>query len=136
MVGENSTDFACGQIMYCLKKSKLNYVVKETPYSAYVTIRKSFIKGSEENTADKDDAIKALDNQSQLNSLKDKNKDLETRIAMAKVEFEEMEIKIESLEEDNSKSDDRIDEFLKSERILNSEIKSLKEVNDSLNKEK
>ena len=44
MNGEKSPEFACGQIMYSLKMSKLNYLVKETPYSVYLTIRKKFVR--------------------------------------------------------------------------------------------
>ena len=33
-----------GQVMICLRMSKLDYLVNETPYSAYVTIRKKFVK--------------------------------------------------------------------------------------------
>ena len=44
MTSEYSADFACGQIFYCLRNSQLNYIVNETPYSAYITIRKKFIK--------------------------------------------------------------------------------------------
>ena len=47
MVGEMSVEKACGQILFCLKMSNLNYMVKETPFSAYVTIRKKFVKNSE-----------------------------------------------------------------------------------------
>ena len=43
MAIETSPNFACGQVIFNLKMSKLNYVVKETPYSAYITIRKKFI---------------------------------------------------------------------------------------------
>ena len=38
-----------GQVLICLRMSKLDYMVKETPYSAYVTIRKKFIKSVDEN---------------------------------------------------------------------------------------
>ena len=34
----------CEQILSVLKTSNLNYLVKETPYSAFVTIRKRFVK--------------------------------------------------------------------------------------------
>ena len=44
-----SAQFACGQILFCLKNSNLNYLVKETPYSAYITIRKKFVKEISEN---------------------------------------------------------------------------------------
>ena len=45
MLEENSAEFACGQLLYNIKMSKLNYMVKETPYSAYITVRKKFVKG-------------------------------------------------------------------------------------------
>eukprot|EP00092_Neocalanus_flemingeri_P090255 GFUD01114297.1.p1 GENE.GFUD01114297.1~~GFUD01114297.1.p1 ORF type:complete len:114 (-),score=29.92 GFUD01114297.1:20-361(-) len=32
----------------CLKQSNLNYLVNETPYSAFVTIRKKFVKEASE----------------------------------------------------------------------------------------
>ena len=33
-----------GQVLICLRMSQLDYVVKETPYAAYVTVRKQFMK--------------------------------------------------------------------------------------------
>ena len=44
-----SVEMACGQILFSLKTSKLNYMVKETPFSAYVTIRKKFVKNLSNN---------------------------------------------------------------------------------------
>ena len=44
MTGEYSAEKACGQVLICLKMSNLNYMVKETPFSAFVTIRKKFLK--------------------------------------------------------------------------------------------
>ena len=44
MTGKNSPEYHCGQILYFLKMSKLDYMLKETPYSAYINIRKKFIK--------------------------------------------------------------------------------------------
>ena len=49
MASDFSPHNACGKIFFCLKKSNLNYVVKETPFSAYVTIRKKFIQSKGEN---------------------------------------------------------------------------------------
>ena len=50
MSGDGCVEKACGQILFCLKMSNLNYMVKETPYSAYVTIRKKFTKVSNVET--------------------------------------------------------------------------------------
>ena len=48
MVGEEALQSkahkVCEDLLSILKSSKLNYLVKETPYSAFVTIRKSFLK--------------------------------------------------------------------------------------------
>ena len=49
MTSENSASFACGQIIFSITSSQLNYVVKETPYSAYITIRKKFLKSFEQS---------------------------------------------------------------------------------------
>jgi hypothetical protein len=49
MAGEMSPDFECGKILFSLKMSRLNFLVKETPYSAYITIRKKFIKENNQN---------------------------------------------------------------------------------------
>ena len=37
----------CEDLLSILKSSKLNYLVKETPYSAFVTIRKRFLKDTD-----------------------------------------------------------------------------------------
>ena len=90
MAGDSSPHNACGQILFCLKMSKLNYVVKETPYSAYVTIRKKFIPSVE----DKQEPLyvnKNLDElkkaEKEIVSLKQKNNDLESRIALAIIDL-------------------------------------------------
>ena len=35
----------CNTILSSLRKSGLNFIVQETPYSAYITIRKNFCSG-------------------------------------------------------------------------------------------
>ena len=55
MTGKLSANYVCNQVLKIVKESNLNYLVNETPYSAYVTIRKRFVKHSAEVTlADKD----------------------------------------------------------------------------------
>ena len=41
---KNSPEFACGQILYNIKMSQLNYFLQETPYSVHITMRKRFKK--------------------------------------------------------------------------------------------
>ena len=47
MTGNVSADNAFGQVLICLRMSELHYIVNETPFSAYVTIRKKFVKSVE-----------------------------------------------------------------------------------------
>ena len=101
-----STDFACGQIIFSLKSSRLNYIVKETPYSAYITIRKKFMKDVTEsqenhviehaNVADVADNVVKNEN----DALKRELNDLKTSFAMTTVQFDEIEIQNESLKKE------------------------------------
>ena len=43
-----SAEFAGGKILFNLKHSNLHYVIKETHMSADITIRKKFIKDTED----------------------------------------------------------------------------------------
>ena len=103
MVGEISPDFACGQVLFGLKMSNLNYVVKETPYSVYLTIRKSFVREPVERQS-----IEIKDSEK---ALKEEIKDLKTNLAIAKVELEEIECKNKSLKEKNESHKETIEEL-------------------------
>ena len=39
----SESKYACEHVLQCLKVSRLTFSFQETPYSAYITIRKSFI---------------------------------------------------------------------------------------------
>ena len=49
MVGNGKAENVFGQVLICLRMSKLDFLVKETPYSAYVTIHKKFVKSVNED---------------------------------------------------------------------------------------
>ena len=87
MVGESSAQYACGQILFGLKNSNLNYVVKETPYSAYITIRKKFIKDVGENVLNNSKDFKTVDI---IKELKEENGNLKQENASQVIEFEEL----------------------------------------------
>ena len=105
MSSEFSANFACGQIIFSLKSSKLNYIVKETPYSAYITIRKKFLKSFEQSETDniheivnkakldEDIKFKLKSVENENVNLKERNKDVERDLGLLRIEFEEMEIK-------------------------------------------
>ena len=50
MTNKLSANSVCNQLLKIVKDSNLNYLVNETPYSAYVTIRKTFVRNSSEVT--------------------------------------------------------------------------------------
>ena len=91
MTGE-SPDYACGQILFNLKRSNLHYLLEETHLSAYITIRKKFIKTPNETVKATVNIVNnrgPSESEVELLTLRENNRDLETRLAMAKVEFEE-----------------------------------------------
>ena len=51
-------EFSCGQIMFGLIQSKLNYVMKENPYNLFLTIKKTFINDTVEGANPTVDAFK------------------------------------------------------------------------------
>ena len=133
MASQRSPNFACGQILYCLKMSNLNYLVKETPLSAYITIRKKFIRDATIENLDKivNDSSPS-DLEIEVIALRESKKDLETRIEMAKVDFEERELEKETLLAKLNKQDEEIEHFQKNERMFNEEIKVLNIEKDGL----
>ena len=147
MAGDSSPHNACGQILFSLKMTKLNYVVKGTPFSAYITIRKKFIQSS--FVPQPDVAIeKVTATENELVSLKEKNRDLETKLALITFELEETQVKNEVLEKENGKLEDDIEEVLNEKRNVikdkdelsienlkfKSDIAEEKKANDALSK--
>ena len=94
MSRETSVEMACEQILFCLKKSNLNYVIKETPFSANVTIRKKFINSANINALRNEsktnieimENVKKLENINQ--ELQMKNKGLLSELGHLRIEFE------------------------------------------------
>ena len=60
MTDKSRASVMCNQVLRVVKESNLNYLVEETPYSAFVTIRKKFVKDIENADTLKDTS--ALDN--------------------------------------------------------------------------
>ena len=110
MVGSVKADDVFGQVIICSRMSKLDFLVDETPYSAYVTIRKKFLKSVnheviEEQNFDKNNTLdtqKRLKNE--INSLKQKVKDLEGVCENLKFEYQEIEFKYEESEKEKNLS--------------------------------
>ena len=130
MATEVSAEFACGKILFGIRQSKLNYVLNETPYSAYITIRKKFTNGvivnNEEMAKDASGAKVLESNLTKENrELKEKLKDVETICALIQIENEEFELKNDSLKKDIVSLDDKIEEAYLESRNLKMDIGKL-----------
>ena len=132
MTGDKSSaEFACGQILFTLKQSKLNYIVKETPYSAYITIRKNLLtpsvrEASEDETSESIVvSVNDKNIQNENSKLKDRNLDLERMHALLLIEFEELEIKHKELKNINGLLDDKAEELVKENSKLENDNAAL-----------
>ena len=67
---------SCQEIINCISESSLNYSVKLTPYSLYITIRKSFSKAHVPSCSFQSQSEKSLLKQ-QVQTLEDKLKEME-----------------------------------------------------------
>ena len=121
---EKSPDFASGQVLFCLKMLRLNFIVNETPFSLYITIRKKFIRDAHETPKLLIDATENRDKNLEIHSLKILNKEIERKLALARVDYEESEVKIEKLNQDNSKCEAQVETLLKKDRLMNENMKA------------
>ena len=140
MAGKITAENALGQVLICLRMSNLNYIVKETPYSAYVTIRKKFVESIDVEVFERQNVKQSVENENY--DLKQRVKFLGTECAMLKFEKEEIEIKCETLEREKISLEEQIEEEYTRNRKLvktveNNErvIKDLKTKHEDLCKE-
>ena len=113
---------ACGQILFSLQMSNLNYVIKETPYSAYITIRKKFARSIETVHEPNRVDTKTSDAEKEILGLKERNKDVECRLALARVDFEEKELKYEALEKEKIKVEDELEKMYRDNSDLKGKL--------------
>ena len=69
-------------------------MVQETPYTVHVTLSKKCVKEVTNHATSDFDSIKLSDRDVEVTILKQKIKDLETRLALAKFDFVEREINL------------------------------------------
>ena len=129
---ENSAEFACGKILFVLKNSNLNYKLNETPYSAYITVRKKFVRDTLQNLHQEPviEATNLDDKENELRTLRNMNNDLKTRLALATVEYEEMEVQKEKLLTEKAKHERTIENFMNTEKKIIEENDDLKRTID------
>ena len=99
MNGNSKASFVCNQVLRVIKESDLNYLVNETPYSAFITIRKKFLKTREvheasENTSACDAMVLSDVVLRQENiALRTQFKELERDKCQLKMNIEALEVK-------------------------------------------
>ena len=145
MVGKVSAENVFGQVLICLRLSKLNYIVKETPYSAYVTIRKKFIKETESEGMENENVDIVSENIRNCESvidLKKKIDNLSRNYGMLEFIKEELDVKYEAVEKEKIQLEDQIEEvhaekreLLKSNEKLLNDNAELKDVIENKNNE-
>ena len=104
MVGDVRANKVCEQLLNSVKASNLNYLVNETPYLAFITIRKRFAKGYEDIL----NVTVAQDDSENIEDLKRKNNLLTLKCIQYESNFEtlskencDVKTKLENFIEDN-----------------------------------
>ena len=119
-----------GQVLICLRMSKLNFVVKETPYSAYVTIRKRFVKSYDGKPIEKDNV--EMVEPFVVSDLKKKVNDLEKQCGLLRYNIDEYEIKCTALESEKINLEDQIEDLFAKRKEDAKEIENIKDEKDEL----
>ena len=91
MFGKVTAEMRFGQMMICLRESKLNYLLKETPYSAEITIRKKFLKNVIENAFENIKKVDNLDINGERDEVSDNLKRVEKENALLNQNLKELE---------------------------------------------
>ena len=117
MTGTYSANFVCKQILRVIKESELNYLINETPYSSFITIRKKFVKNS--------DAHEAPENPSS-------GDDLVLGDVVLRQENISLRCKLKNLQKDKCEIEIKNEELVLNVEGLNKNISDLEKENSSL----
>ena len=118
MTGNLSANSVCNQVLKIVKESNLNYLVNETPYSAYITIRKKFVKNCTEVTlADKDlnheNLVQENVPQDKLEALLVENNILKDKLIVLESENKNLNIRLEITKGQLSNKNDAFEKAVK-----------------------
>ena len=110
MTDNLSASYMCNQVLRVVKESNLNYLLNETPYSAFVTIRKKFVKNkeSEVTNAVDDLALSDIVLRQENISFRQRLNGLESDKGQMKIEIDELELKLEELTVKNNRLEDEV----------------------------
>ena len=142
MNANSKANFVC-RVIRVIKESNLNYLVNETPYSAFITIRKKFLKNREvheasENIPIGDDMVLSDVRLRQENiNLRQRFTELERDKCQLKMNIEELEVKNEALgvkvndlESDNSSLSIRLEIAKGQISNQNDKLESFKDIEE------
>ena len=132
MSGNLTANTVCNQVLKVLKESNLNYLVNETPYSAFVTIRKKFVGPREEqdisdvtlaaNHLSFGDKVLAQENA----ALDHKYKGLESEIGHLKKDIDGLEQKIGDLAVEKNILEDQVCKLESETKSVNMRLEATK----------
>ena len=129
----------CEQLLTIIKTSNLNYLVKETPYSAFVTIRKRFIKNKEDNsnvTLVPQENLRDPSLKTENFILKQKCKALECELGNIKNDKENSEFTAQKLSKENKSLDEKLkelhDKFESAEKSFHDSKENVNYLNEQL----
>ena len=105
----------CEKLLGNIRTSKLNYLVNETPYSAFITIRKRFIKGY----ADSSNVPFAQNEGSNLEALQIENNSL-------LLEYKNLPNEVETLKKKNKIIEDSLAGYIDENVAMNQKLFILK----------
>ena len=119
MTDKSRASFMVNQVLRVVKESNLNYLVKETPYSAYVTIRKKFVRNEygedalENSPTFDNNALSDIALRQENISLKQRFTGLESDKAHLENEIKEFELKPKQMNTKNIALQEKVTLMLK-----------------------
>ena len=114
MTNNLSANSVCNQLLKIVKDSNLNYLVNETPYSAYVTIRKTFVRYNSEVTLAGKDLAKENDApQDKFEALIVENNILRRKLTQLESENKNINIRLEIAKGQLSNKNDAFEKVVK-----------------------
>ena len=131
---------SCQNVLDVLKASNLNFLIQESPYSAYITIRKRFVKDfSSANLAVAPKPLTESELLSKMKSLESENDVLEKDLEISEANAEKVKHESEILQNRLANAEAEIFKNCKHSKTrdeqLSNEIKSLKLANSRLTAE-
>ena len=121
-----SANSVCNQVLQIVKESKMNFLINETPYSAFVTIRKKFVKCSAEATLETElihekPARENIPNDelgNKFEALLVENNNLKEKVSKLESDNKNMNIRLEIAKGQLSNKNDAFEEAVKEKKAI------------------